>query len=322
MLVFGTSSASAEDAVRFLNDWRWEGQSAPLLMATQTTFPKAKLDVKVTPGTGSGATVAKVASGEFDMGLGDFSALVEFAAKNPNVAPPVAVYVMYERTPAALFIRKTSATTPAQLTGKKIAAPVFDGGRKLWPVFAESAKTGAVQWQNVDAAQREAQFAKGEFDAITGFFFTTMLNLESAGMSGYDYHVYRFYEYDVRVYGNVLLVNPTYLRNNPKVVQRVVQGFHTSLKSSIRDSASAVKYVAQMDPKINEKLELRRARLAFEHFVNTPTVQTDGLGTIDMKRVSESITTVVAAFKLQSTPTASSIATVNFLPTVEDRRVQ
>jgi NitT/TauT family transport system substrate-binding protein len=317
-----TSIASAQDAIRFLNDWRWEGQAAPLLMAMQTSFVKAKLDVKATPGTGSGATVAKVASGEFDMGLGDFGALVEHAAKNPTIASPLAVYVLYERTPAALFIRKSAAAGPAQLTGKKIGAPPFDGGRKLWSLFAEGAKAGAVQWQNVDAAQREVQFAGGQLDAITGFYFTSMLNIESAGMSGYDYNVYPFYDYGVRMYGNVIIVNPAFLRSNPKAVERFVRAYHASVKEAIRDPANAVKYVKQADGKINEALELRRARLAFDRFVRTPTVIDEGLGTIKMARVTEGISMVITALKLPITPSAESIARIDFLPPEAERKLQ
>jgi NitT/TauT family transport system substrate-binding protein len=232
------------------------------------------------------------------------------------------VYVVYERTPAALFVRKASAASPEQLTGKKIGAPVFDGGRKLWPMFVEGAKIGAVQWQNVDASQRELQFASGQLDAITGFYFTSMLNIEAAGMSGYDYNVYPFYEAGVRVYGNVIIVNPKYLRDNPKVVTRFVRAYHTSLKRALRDTAEAVKYVKQADPKINEPLELRRARLAFDRFVRTAAVLEEGLGTINMARVAEGIKTVVRAQKLTVTPNPASIASVEYLPPDADRQVQ
>lgn len=321
-LAFSCASANsiAQDTVRFLNDWRWEGPSAPLLMGLQTTFPQAKLNVKLTAGTGSGATVAKVAAGEFDMGLGDFGALVEHAAKNPNVAPPVAVYVLYERMPAAVFVR-AGVSAPPQLAGKKIGAPAFDGGRKMWGLFADYAKIGAVQWQTVDAAQRETQFAKGQLDAITGFYFTSLLNIEAAGLRGHEYNVFPFYEYGVRLYGNVILVNPQFLQANPKVVERFVRAFHSSLKEAIRDTPAAVKYVKEMEPAVDERLEWRRARLAFDRFVRTPTVSQEGLGTIKMSRVSEGIALVVAGLKLPSTPKAESLARVDFLPSEAERKL-
>lgn len=100
--------------------------------------------------------------------------------------PPVAVYVVYERNPAALFLRKTSGLiSPRNALGKKLGAPVFDGGRKLWPLYSQLAEKGDVKWESVDAAKREEAFAKGQLDGITGFYFTTMLNIECQGTLGF-----------------------------------------------------------------------------------------------------------------------------------------
>lgn len=301
--------------VKYLNDWRWEGPAAPLLLANKGLFQKENLNVTLTPGTGSGATVAKVASGEFDIGLGDFSALIEHAAKNPNAAPPVAVYVLYERTPSTLFIRKASgATRPDELAGKKLGAPPFDGGRKLWPAYSALAKTGEVKWENVDAAKREEMFAKGQLDGITGFYFTTMLNIERQGMSGSAYAAYPFHEAGMRVYGNVIMVNPKFLNDQPKAVAGFVRAFHAGVKAALKDTKEAVKYVKEADPTLDEQFEWRRARLAFDTFVSTPTVQETGLGAIDMKRVQSNIDMVTTAYKLSNKPTAQSVARADMVP--------
>ena len=309
------ASASAQTSIKFLNDWRWEGPSAPLLVANKGYFQAEKLNVTLTPGTGSGATVAKVASGEFDMGLGDFSSLIEHAAKNPGAAPPVAVYMVYERTPSSLFIRKASgAEKPQQLAGKKLGAPPFDGGRKLWPAFSQLAQTGEVKWENVDAAKREEMFAKGEFDAITGFYFTTMLNIEKQGMSGSAYSVFPFHELGLRVYGNAILVNPKFLADNPKAVAGFVKAYHAALKTTLANTREAIKALKAQDANADEQFEWRRARLAFDTFVNTPTVQETGLCFIDMKRVQSNIDLVTSAYKLASKPQASAIARTDFVP--------
>lgn len=309
-------------AVKFLNDWRWEGPAAPLLLANKGYFQKENLNVTLTPGTGSGATVAKVASGEFDIGFGDFSALIEHVAKNPAAPAPVAVYMLYERTPSALFIRKASgANRPEELAGKKLGAPPFDGGRKLWPAYSAMAKTGEVKWENVDAAKREEMFAKGQLDGITGFYFTTMLNIERQGMSGSAYNVYPFHEAGVRVYGNAILVNPKFLSEQPKAVAGFVRAYHAALKAALKDTREAVKLVKEIDPTSDEQLEWRRARLAFDTFVNTPTVQETGLGFIDMKRVQNNIDLVSTAYKLSSKPRAESIARTDFLPSAKDRQL-
>ncbi len=314
-------AATAQEApVRFLNDWRWEGQSSPLAIALLGGFKKAKVDAEVTPGTGSAATIQKVASGEFDMGLGDFSALVEFAAKNPNVPPPVAVYVLYERTPAALFLR--NGVSIKALGDKSIAAPAFDGGRKLWPAFAQQEELATVKWQNVDPIAREKDFASGKFDGITGFYFTSMLNLEREGMSGTTYRVFPFYESGVRIYGNVLMVNPKFLAANKKSVQRFVRAYHDAVKVALKDTDLAIEALKQIDPKIDTKIEWRRARLAFDRFVDTPTVRESGLGTIDMARVQSGIDLVANTFKLANKPQSSSIASTEYLPARAERMLQ
>ncbi len=310
-----SSASYAQTNIKFLNDWRWEGPSAPLLLASKSYFAAEKLSVALTLGTGSAATVAKVASGEFDMGLGDFSSLIEHAAKNAGTAPPVAVYMVYERTPSSLFIRKASgADKPQQLAGKKLGAPPFDGGRKLWPAFAQAAQTGEVKWENVDAAKREEMFAKGQLDAIVGFYFTTMLNIEKQGMSGSSYAVYPFHEFGLRVYGNAILVNPKFLVDNPKAVASFVRAYHAALKATLANSREAVKAVKEMDANADEQFEWRRARLAFDTFVNTPTVAETGLGFIDMKRVQNNIDLVISAYKLPSKPLATAIARTDFVP--------
>jgi NitT/TauT family transport system substrate-binding protein len=314
--LLGSQAFAQNTNIKFLNDWRWEGQAAPLLLANKGYFQKENLSVSLTPGTGSGATVAKVASGEFDMGLGDFSALIEHAAKNPGAAPPVAVYMLYERTPAALFIRKASGVSkPEDLAGKKLGAPPFDGGRKLWPVYSTLARTGDVKWENVDAAKREEMFAKGQLDGITGFYFTTMLNIERQGMSGSAYTVYPFHDAGIRLYGNAILVNPKFLAEQPKAVAGFVRAYHAALKSALKDTREAVKAVKEMDPQIDEQFEWRRARLAFDSFVTTPTVQETGLGVIDMKRVQSNIDTVAVAYKLATKPQAQAIARTDLVPT-------
>jgi NitT/TauT family transport system substrate-binding protein len=308
-------SSHAQTPIKFLNDWRWEGQAAPLLLANKGLFQKENLSVSLTPGTGSGATIAKVASGEFDLGLGDFSALIEHAAKNPGVAPPVAVYMLYERTPAAIFIRRSSGVShPKDLEGKKIGAPPFDGGRKLWPAFAQLAQTGEVKWENVDAAKREEMFAKGQLDAITGFYFTTMLNIERQGMSGSAYAVYPYHEFGLRVYGNAVIVNPKFLETNPKAVAGFVRAYHAAVRTTVANTRDAIRFVKEVSPEINEELEWRRARLAFDTFVSTPTAQETGLGAIDMRRVQNNIDLVVSAYKLPVKPQAAQIVRTDFVP--------
>lgn len=43
-----------------------------------------------------------------------------------------------------------------------------------------------MKWQTVEPALRETLLARGDVDGITGFYFTSLLNLESRGVKTED----------------------------------------------------------------------------------------------------------------------------------------
>ncbi|HZN46527.1 MAG TPA: ABC transporter substrate-binding protein, partial [Ramlibacter sp.] len=180
-----TVHAQGMTPIKFQLDWRFEGPAALFLVpAAKGYFKDARLDVAIDAGTGSGAAVQRVASGTYDMGFADLAALMEFHANNPD-APnkPVAVMMVYNNTPAAVMaLKKSGIKSPADLAGKKLGAPVFDAGRRGFPIFQKANQISGVTWVSMDPPLRETMLARGEVDAITGFTFTSLLNLEARGV--------------------------------------------------------------------------------------------------------------------------------------------
>src|SRR5206468_5045128 len=163
-----------------------------------------KLNVSVDAGNGSGGAVTRVATGAYDMGFADLAALMEFHANNPGAAnKPVAVMMVYNNTPAAvLALKKSGIKTPADLSGKKLGAPVFDAGRKAFPIFAKANGIGNVSWTAMDPPLRETMLVRGDVDAITGFSFTSLLNIEARGVKADDVVLLSYPTYGVKMYGN------------------------------------------------------------------------------------------------------------------------
>ena len=188
--VLAFASAQAQTTpIKFQLDWRFEGPAALFLTpAAKGYFKDAKLDVAVDAGNGSGGAVTRVASGAYDMGFADLAALMEFHANNPD-APnkPVAIMMVYNDTPASVMaLKKSGIKKPADLNGKKLGAPVFDAGRRAFPIFAKANSISGVQWTAMDPPLRETMLVRGDVDAITGFTFTSLLNLEARGVKAED----------------------------------------------------------------------------------------------------------------------------------------
>ncbi|BBI64949.1 hypothetical protein HSBAA_62550 [Vreelandella sulfidaeris] len=150
-----------------------------------------------------------------------------FSQKTP-MAPALAVFTLYtmERLQLSLPARDSNIESPADLAGKTIAAPAFDTGYRAWGIFAEAndLEADAVEWQNVDPSLRETLLSRGDVDAITGFYFTSLLNLEERGMSEDELTIMPFPEYGVPLYGNAIIASDEFADEHPEAVQGFFAG--------------------------------------------------------------------------------------------------
>jgi NitT/TauT family transport system substrate-binding protein len=273
--------ALAQTPIKFQLDWRFEGPAALFLASSAKGYYKAAgLDVTIDAGNGSGGTVQRVASGTYDIGFADLAALMEFHANNPD-APnkPVAVMMVYNNTPAAvLALKKSGIAKPADLNGKKLGAPGFDAGRKAFPIFAKANNISGVQWTSMDPPLRETMLVRGDIEAITGFSFTSILNLEARGVKSEDIVVMPYADHGVKMYGNVIIASPKLIKDNPAAVKSFLSAFSKGAKEVMANPDAAIEYVKARDGIINVDLEKRRLRMAIDAVVASPDARAEGFG--------------------------------------------
>ncbi len=312
----GTAHAQSTP-IKFQLDWRFEGPAALFLQpAAKGYFKDAKLDVTIDAGNGSGGTVTRVASGTYDMGFADLAALMEFHANNPD-APnkPVAVMMVYNNTPASVMaLKKSGIKSAADLNGKKMGAPVFDAGRRAFPIFAKANGVGNVAWTAMDPPLRETMLVRGDVDAITGFTFTSLLNLEARGAKLEDVVVMPYAENGVRLYGNVIIAHPRLVRENPQAIKAFLSAFTKGAKEVVANPAAAIETVKARDGIINTELETRRLKLAIDTVINSPDARAEGFGQVNPGRLSLMASQVSDAFQTKTRVNPDAVWSAAFLP--------
>jgi NitT/TauT family transport system substrate-binding protein len=173
----------------------------------------------------------------------------------------------------------------------------------------------------MDPTLRETMLVRGDVDAITGFSFTSLLNIEARGVKADEVVVLPYPEHGVKLYGNAIIVAEEFLKKNPEAVKAFLRAFTKGMKDVIADPKGAIAILKQRDGIINEELELRRLRLALDATVLTADARADGFGAVSGPRLSLMASQVSDAFATKDRVKAENVWNGNFLPAATERNI-
>jgi NitT/TauT family transport system substrate-binding protein len=325
-LIFsGAALAQKELPVRFALDWRFEGPAAPYFVAIDKGYYKQEgLNVSIDPGSGSVEGINRVASGAYEVGFADINSLVKYR-DNPRNLPVKAIMMVYD-TPAfsIVSLKKNGIAKPKDLEGKVLGAPAADGAYAQWPIFVEANKIdpSKVKIENIGFPVREPMLAQGKVDAITGFWFSSYMNLKANGVKDDDIVVLHMRDHGVDLYGNVIIANPDFLRFHPKAAHGFVRATIRGIQDTIKNPDAAIDSMMKRNPIAKRDVELERLKLSLQKNFVTPDVQKNGLGGVDMKRLERAIEQIGLTFQYSNKPKAADIFTAQYLPPREQRLVK
>ncbi len=315
---------AAETAIRFINDWKWEGQAAPLLLALdEGYFSEESLNVTLEIGKGSLDALPKVASGEFDMGSADINSLITWRDKHPGIDMK-AIYIIYNSPPFAVLGRASLGVIgPQNLEGHRLGAPAFDGAFAQWPAFVVA--NGIIEDQvdivDVGFPVREPMLAAGDVDAITGFSFTSYISLQKNGVPASDISLMLMSDFGLDLYGNAIIVNPDFAEGNPRAVKAFLRGAVRGYQSTIANPTAAVEHVLSRLEEPDKDTELSRLIMAIGHHIVTDEVRGSGLGDVVESRLEKSIAQLDAIHGFNKIPKASDIFDKSYLPAIASRQL-
>ncbi|MDD1500408.1 ABC transporter substrate-binding protein [Agrobacterium sp. CNPSo 3708] len=316
-------AAFADTPIKFTLDWKFEGPSAGFLLALDKGYFKAEgLDVTIDSGNGSVEAIPRVATGAYQMGFGDINSIMKFLDGDPTQKVK-AVYMVYERPTFAVVGRKSLGVTedPKSLEGKKLGAPPPDGAFAQWKAFKEVAKIddSKITIQSIGFPVREPMLAKGDVDAVFGFAFSVILNLKAQGISDDDIATILMAEHGLNLYGNAVLVNTDFAKENPEAVKGFLKALAKGFADAVKNPEEGVAAVLKRNETLNPDIELQRLNMANSMNIKTPYVIENGMGGVDPARLAASMETLKVSIGLKGNVKAEQVFDASYLPPKEER---
>ncbi|QPH52949.1 ABC transporter substrate-binding protein [Pontivivens ytuae] len=316
-LSLAAPAAFAQTEMPFALDWKFEGPAAPYTVAIDEGFFEAQgLEVTIEEGAGSLAAIPKVATGAFPVGFADINSLMRFLDQNPG-APVTAVMMVYDKPPFAVVGRVSQGVSaPADLQGRVLGAPPPDGAWAQFPIFAAENEldVATITVEPVGFPTREPMLAQGEVDAVTGFSFSSTLNLIRLGVPEEDISVILMADHGVDLYGNAIIVNTDFAEANPEAVTGFLTAVAQGWQSAIDNPEAAITSLLERNPAADAGLEQRRLQLAIDANVMTDYVRENGMGGIDADRFAAAIEQTRTVYEFQNEPDAAVIFDASYLP--------
>jgi NitT/TauT family transport system substrate-binding protein len=324
LALFGASTVSATD-IKFALDWKFEGPAAPYLMAMDRGYYEEEgLNVSIDTGSGSLEAIPRVATGTYQFGFADINSLIKFRDQNSDIEVQ-AIMMVYDAPPFAIVGRKRlGIMEPSDLEGKTLGAPATDGAFAQWPAFVEVNNLDAdtITIENVGFPVREPMLAQGDVDAITGFSFSSYINLKSKGVGADDISVLLMSDYGLQLYGNAIMVNPAFAEENPEAVTAFLRATIRGWRDTIADPEAAVEYVLAHNSIARKDVELERLIMSIDDNILTDAVMANGMGGIDPDRMREAIDQLGIAYSFNNQPDVDDIFNDAYLPSDEERMLQ
>jgi NitT/TauT family transport system substrate-binding protein len=155
-------------------------------------------------------------------------------------------------------------------------------------------------------------------DAITGFTFTSLLNIEARGVPASEVVVMQYPDFGVKLYGNVIIASPKLIKENPAAIKAFLSAFTKGAKEVIANPAKAIESVKARDGIINTELEIRRLKLAIDTVIVSPDARTEGFGQLKAPRLALMASQVSDAFNTKSRIDPDAVWNGSFLPSTKE----
>lgn len=285
VVAFASAPAMAGEKVDFILNWIAGGDHAPYYYAQKMGWYKAAgIDLNIQQGKGSSMSAQRTGFGKNQIGLADMPPVFAAIAKGAEI---VAVMNIYANSPYGFYWLKSSGIKgPKDFAGKKIGNPPWDAARKMWPAFAKNVGIGekSVKWVNIQPNAKLSALKSGAIQITTSFYnihhiFQRLLGDDMGYVSGK--------EYGVNPYGNTIIVNGKFLRENKSTVAAFVKVSQKAFHACATDATPCIQALVEANKGLKVGNETANWGLVKE-LMTDKTSTTKGLGYMDEGRMVKS----------------------------------
>jgi NitT/TauT family transport system substrate-binding protein len=298
-------STTTPAQITFLFNYIPNADHAAYYAANSLGYYKAvNLSVTLLKGSGSGAAVQRVDTGQADCGIADTPVIINGIRNGAHLK---IVAMEFGHSPDNIWTTKqTGVTKPADLVGKTVGSAPTDSEWLLFPALASSQGFDAarVNHVNLDPAAYYAALANHRVDAIFDFTTSAPQVWQAVGKDNAVSLPYSANGLDL--YGLAIMCNAQTVSSRPDVVKRFLDASFRGWEYAIQNTQKAIQIEQQANPDLDIPTFVTQFGLVMQ-LMCTKSFSQNGLGYIDSATMATTVQTVQKYFTATGTisdPTA------------------
>ena len=259
-------------------------------------YAKAGIDLNIQQGKGSSMSSRRTGAGKNPIGLADLGTALVTMGKGARM---VAVMNIYANSPYGMYWLKSSGMKgPKDFAGKKIGNPPWDAARQMWPALAKKVgmDPASVKWVNIQPNAKLAALKAKSIDVTTSFYNIHHIFKRQLGA---DMGFFPWKTYGINPYGNSIIVNMDYLKNNKKTVAAFVSVTQKAFQTCVKDPAPCIAALVEANKGLKTANETENWGLVTE-LMSDKFSRTEALGYFDPARMKSDHELVNTYFKIET----------------------
>ena len=256
ILATGTAPAFIREAgaskmrkVTFMLPWLFVGGHAFEFVAQKQGWKKRGLDVAIARGYGSGAACKTISAGKAMFGEASYGVMVNGVSKGLDV---VAIGAKLQRSPIAISCRKDSGIkTVKDLEGKHLVQAAASGDTVMFPGFARAAEIDKAKIKQtiVHPSKLISTVVNKQADCTGTYYVSNAATLASKTPSIH----FLYADFGLQTLDLGLITRSDMIKNDPELVQQMVDGAMEGLKLQILEPEKALDIMIEAKPELKSR---------------------------------------------------------------------